>query len=247
MKIDLYSMMHNEAVILPYYFRHYDPLVNRYFIWEDQSTDGTRELLQQNKKVTLLPVPQSKIDDHFWVRQMFPQYRRHSMGRADYVFTADADEFIYHPNLIGLLEKKKQQGVDTFRCKGYTMVADAFPTTTGQIYEEIKMGVYDPWSCKRAIHSTKVKLFYSPGRHFIKSVERLDGGEVVDSDGSGILLLHYRFLGPEYFKARSARNMERMGERNIRYKFHKSNLPESEFRHTFKWYDSVRHEAIKVL
>ncbi|MBI4190914.1 MAG: glycosyltransferase family 2 protein, partial [Betaproteobacteria bacterium] len=44
-RIHLYTMGWNEERLLPFFFRHYDPWVDRYVIYDDNSTDATLEML----------------------------------------------------------------------------------------------------------------------------------------------------------------------------------------------------------
>ena len=123
------------------------------------------------------------------------------------------------------------------------MVSEVFPTTSGQIYDEIKMGVYEAHCSKRCIFSPEINIRYSPGRHFVRDTT----DETVDKTNTGIKLLHYRFLGKEYFVERSKKNMERMSEKNIQHKYHKVNLADSKHPGSLFWYESVKPLARSVI
>ena len=51
LKVHLYAQCWNEAEMLPFFFRHYDGLVDQYFIYDDGSDDGSSELLSIHPKV----------------------------------------------------------------------------------------------------------------------------------------------------------------------------------------------------
>lgn len=205
MKVDVYSVMHNEEIIAPYWLRHYETFADRIFIWDDDSTDSTREILAASPKVTFLPVEKYGDDDDYWITSLFPQYEKISRGVADWVMIADADEFIYHPNMIEALSKAKEQGSQIIGCQGFTMVSDGLPTTSGQIYDEIKMGLPDQLESKWTIHVPNIFVRYGRGRH-VKPHRKM--GNVLDSE-TGIKLLHYRYLGPEFYESRDMRNQIR--------------------------------------
>ncbi|WP_119302988.1 glycosyltransferase family 2 protein [Dongia deserti] len=51
--IHLYCLCWNEERMLPFFFRHYDDLVARYFVFDNGSTDRSIGMLKQHPKVTL--------------------------------------------------------------------------------------------------------------------------------------------------------------------------------------------------
>ena len=51
MQVDLYALCWNDADMLPFFFRHYDPLVSRYFIFDDHSSDGSLDLMRAHPNV----------------------------------------------------------------------------------------------------------------------------------------------------------------------------------------------------
>ncbi len=243
MKIDVYSTMHNEILLLPYFLRHYETIADRIFVWEDESTDGTRELLSSHPKVTLVPLAVHGIDDVHWVRRVWSQYPKISRGKADWVIIVDADEFIYHPRLLDKLQSYLDSGTQVIKCRGYNMISDSFPTTTGQIYDEVKFGRYSNNIGKRCIFSPSIPIHFAPGRHFLKN--RLPE-DVIDNRLQEIMLLHYRYLGREYCAERSRRNLERMSAKNIHYNYHRSNEVGSRYGLT-EWIEANRGEAIQVV
>jgi glycosyltransferase involved in cell wall biosynthesis len=243
MKIDLYSTMHNEEEILPYFLRHYEQIADRIFVWEDQSTDRTREILASHPKVKLMPLNVHGDDDAHWVDNVWPQYTSISKGKADYVIIVDADEFVYHPNLYAYLETCLKDGVRLFCCCGFTMISESFPTTDEQIYDEIKTGMHDPWGGKCCVFSPYIHIKYAPGRHFTKECSE----DLTQAGKHDLKLLHYRYLGKEYFAKRSARNMNRMSENNKIQHWDKAEKPDSKSPYSLYWYERWKHLATKVI
>src|SRR4029450_5864723 len=45
-RVHLYATCWNEIRLLGFFFRHYDPVVQRYVIFDDGSTDGSLDLLR---------------------------------------------------------------------------------------------------------------------------------------------------------------------------------------------------------
>jgi glycosyltransferase involved in cell wall biosynthesis len=241
MKIDVYTIMHNEAPILPYFLRHYETVADRIFVFEDQSTDGTREILQSHPKVTLLHVDKPGVDDVYWVNELWPHYKLLSRGQADWCMCVDADEFVYHPRLREFLEEKRAGGVQFLRCEGWAMLSETFPTTPGQIYEEINTGVYDKSSSKWVVFDPSIDILFACGRH--RGPREISPNTVMQFR-TGLMILHYRYLGHRYFVDRVARNQQRHVYdriRNTTRKIH--NLPDGTRGPLIEWWDAALKRA----
>lgn len=202
MRLAYVSKVFNEERILPYTLRHYDQYVERYFIWNHGSTDRTREICEANPKVTLFNLPAGPFDDsenaeiknNAWKSHIHPD-------NYDFVILADCDEFLYHPDLIGLLTKYKEQGILIPRIEGYQMFAEEFPNTDGQIYDVVKRGRRALNYDKYIIINPAVTPNYSYGCHFINPT-----GNVTYSETAEIKLLHYKIFGVEFIKKMMDRN-----------------------------------------
>ena len=51
--VHLYTICWDEADMLGFFFRHYDPWVDRYIVYDDGSTDGSLDILRAHPKVEL--------------------------------------------------------------------------------------------------------------------------------------------------------------------------------------------------
>lgn len=246
MKIDVYSIMRNEEVILPYFLRHYEKIADRIFVFEDNSTDNTLKILMGHPKVVLLDVNQHGINETYWTEELWPQYEIFSRGRADWVMCVDADEFVYHPKLMDTLEAQKFIKTDLLFCRGYTLVSDVLPTTDGQIYDEIKMGLPDRWSGKWAVFSPEIYLRYGQGRHTVK-----EHSDARAESKTGIKLLHYRYLGPQYFESRDIKNTESYNNAEhqglVYNPKRRRNLPDQSRGIPLEWFAEHKVEAVNVV
>ena len=252
MKIDVYSNMYNEELILPYWLRHYETFANRIFIWDGGSTDKTLEMLKKHPKVTLLPRGKYGHCDEYYVACLYPQYEKYSRGVSDWVIIADADEFVYHPHLRKVLEKAMKAGVQVIQCAGNAMISDNFPTTNGQIYDEIKMGLPNKFESKWTIHSSNIHIRHHTGRHgpptaVMDSVYKRSAGR-----GTGIKLLHYRYIGKEYIESRERKNIEQV---NIAYPGNTwgftlevpRRCPDGSSANIFEWLTEHKGEEVNVI
>lgn len=205
----VYSVMHNEAPLLPYFMRHYQTVADHIVIYDDHSTDGTPELAAAYANVSVRPYPLAGLDDSEFVdfaAAAYPEAR----GQADWCLWVDADEFIYHPDLRGRLAQYQAQGVTLPHVAGYAMFANAFPVTDGQIYDEVHTGV--PYSAydKPVVFNPALNLRWIAGKHTLA-----DAGGAERGGAAELKLLHFRHLGERYFTERNARNYARMTARNI--------------------------------
>lgn len=245
MKIDVYTLMHNEAPIVPYFLRHYETVADRIFVFEDRSTDGTRDILQAHPKVTLLHVDQTGVDDAYWVNVLWPHYKLLSRGQADWVICVDADEFIYHPRLRDVLDEKRAGGLQFLRAKGYAMLSETFPTTSGQIYEECAKGVYDKSSSKWVIFDPAIHILFTAGRH--RGPREITPGTSMQVN-TGIKNLHYRYLGHDYFVDRVLRNQQRHVYDRIRRRTSQVyNLPDGTRGPLIQWWDENLAKATECV
>lgn len=240
LKIDVYSIMRNEIEMVQYFLRHYEVFADRIFVWDDGSNDGTREILEAHPKVKLLPLNMDGADDVYYVKYLWPQYEEISRGYADWVICVDADEFVYHPNFIQRLNELTERGDKRIRLEGYTMYHPTFPITTGQIYEEVKVGWPDKWSQKTVLFTPNMHMTWGPGRH-----QCVPTRHIPTTKNSGIHLLHFRYLSPEYFLSRNKRNCESL---KIRFKEEKRyNLPDGTRGVPYVWYEENKDKVIRLV
>lgn len=119
----------------------------------------------------------------------------------------DADELVWHANVPGYLASCARRGITLPVPSGYDMVADTFPTTAGQVYEEVKCGAFTTAYCKPCVFDPDAieAINYEPGAHTANP-----RGRVVADPRSDLKLLHYRFLGLDYVLPRYfIRNLRR--------------------------------------
>lgn len=247
MKIDIYSVMNNERVLLPYWLRHYETFAANIYVWDDQSTDGTREMLEAHPLVTLLPMEKYGDDDVYWINELFPQYEQYSRGKADWVMIADGDEFIYHPNMVDVLAQETEKGSSILWCKGFAMIAEAPPSGDGQIYDEIRLGLPDKLENKWTVFDPKITVRFRKGRH---GGAILKDRAIINAD-TGIKMLHYRYLGDEYLIERDRRNAERIEMvYKIGYQYSdrkRRTMPDKSRDAALDWFAKHKHEAVDVV
>jgi glycosyltransferase involved in cell wall biosynthesis len=139
--VHLYAACWNEEKMLPYFFRHYDTLVSRYFVFDDGSTDRSVDLLNAHPKVTLsylqvvgdsVVLEGLKFYNNAWKR---------SRGQADWVIVCDVDEHLEQTNLPCYLTHCRDRDLTIIPAVGYQMVSNCFPQTTERLADVVRTGM----------------------------------------------------------------------------------------------------------
>jgi len=185
------------------------------FIFDDRSTDRSRALIEAHPHaecITGVPVysdADHKVSDDILLALKNAAYKS-SRGKADWVMVVDIDEFVYHPDLTELLSQYGAQGITLPEIQGFEMVSECPPFTDGQIYQEIRRGFRNPWYSKCAVFDPALEINYLPGSHAC-----VPTGLVRRSEGIELKLLHYRFLGEDYFCGRYATRQASLSATNL--------------------------------
>lgn len=198
--IHLYCLCWNEERMLPFFFRHYDALVARYFVFDNGSTDRSTALLAAHPKVTLgqfRPVQGSVIGE---APDFYETVWRASRG-VDWIFIVNIDEFLHHPDGLDYFKFCIRQGITAIAATGYQMVAETFPHHDQTLSDSITYGVrYTKMDKLCAFRPYAVKrLNFGPGRHTAKP-----RGHIVYPAKPELSLLHYKYLGESYLVERYA-------------------------------------------
>ena len=210
LKVHLYCLCWNDARMLPSFFRHYDQFVDRYFIFDNGSTDNSLSLLQQHGRVEISHFDvagdsfvdeERRLGDTIW-----------KGSRADWVIVTDIDEHTYHPELLKYLRSCKEKGVTAIQSIGYEMVSDAFPTGTRQLTDLVTVGARSTGHDRLCIFNPQaiVETNFTPGRH-----RAAPEGRVVWPEYPEVLLLHFKQMGPEYPIIRSAELRQGLKSRDL--------------------------------
>jgi len=196
--------------MLPFFFRHYDSVVDRYIIYDDGSTDNTLKLLAAHDRVEVRRFvrehPESLVlsaqahNDTVW---------KESRGQADWVIMTAVDEHLHHSaGLRRYLRWARWRSITAIPALAFQMVADAFPSPDEYLAKTRRFGapldhynklnVLDP----NALSETR----FAVGRH-TAAME----GRIRYPRRDRLLLFHYKFLGMDYLVRRYAVLNDRRG------------------------------------
>jgi len=206
MKIEVHSLLHNEAAMLPYFMLHYSQFADKVYFYESDSTDNSKEIAEI-LGATIIPLKTGNFVDELVFLEMKNNCWKGS--DADWVIIVDTDEFVYHPNIKYYL---KDTPYTAFYPKEWRMFAKEFPKTKGQIYEEVNMGIpgkqgYNKLNLFRPSEITEMN--YEAGCHTCHPT-----GNVKICYDTDIITMHFHDMGIENRLKRNAYLASRISEVN---------------------------------
>lgn len=213
MTIWLYTVVRDEAHLVPWFLQHYGPIVDRMLVYDAGSVDGTPDLFRAGGAEVRPFLGPDGIDD-LWLASWASVQYREARGQADWVLWPDVDELIVPAGGAGdlrvTLAALQAMGVTLPRTAGYQMLARRYPADTTQpLTALVREGIPDDNYSKPVVLQPSVDLQWSVGKHLY-----YPQGRVTRTAEPALWLLHYRYLGLSYVVERHARNMGRTSERN---------------------------------
>lgn len=192
--------------MLPFYLRHYSTFASEIIVYDDQSTDRSREVVKEcaSASVREWPFPTGLNDE-----AMMELWRR-SMGEAaadgvDWLILPDIDEFVWSKDIVSVLKAADAIGYEVLIPQGWNMSGDGVPKDDGrQIWEQSQLGVYQGAYSKPIIVKPASDIQWTPGRHNAINQPRNISCVFM------LKLFHYRFLGPQYTQSRNLKNHSRV-------------------------------------
>jgi hypothetical protein len=194
----LYALCWNEEQMLPFFFRHYDPLVERYYIFDNGSTDGSLELLRANPKVVLGEFEVQGDSFVLAAQSFYNQCWKASRGTAPWVIVCNVDEHLHHRDLPAYLNALPA-GISLITPEGYNMISDSFPVAGEPLSQQIHLGVRSPGMDKPQLFAPDLidEINFCPGRHTASPAGHVQSPATVE-----VKLLHFKYLGLDYYSRR---------------------------------------------
>jgi len=95
-KIAAVAMVYNEALVLPYFLRHYRYLDEIHVLYETDSTDESLEILMRAPNVIIEKCHiEGGLDDFEKINLINKVVQG---NKADWIYVVDPDEFVFPPN-----------------------------------------------------------------------------------------------------------------------------------------------------
>ena len=203
MKFHVYAINYNEARLLPHFIKHYSQ-ADHIYIFDNNSSDNSRELLNKYSNITVINFDtNNQLDDIKHSELKSKTWEKYSKD-CDYVIIQDLDEFVFFPeypnDIRAGLHKLAQDGITICKSKGYHMYC-----------EDDKINYINNMYLTSVIHNgnvnphsglyDKVQIF-SP--KYIKSIAYDAGAHNITAEGdlkwdyNSVLLLHYKYIDKKY-------------------------------------------------
>jgi Glycosyl transferase family 2 len=225
-QVHLYTICWNEADIFGFFFRHYDPIVTRYFIYDDGSDDGSIEVLKAHPKVELRRFSR-QVGDSFVLSHQLLQNEvwKDSRGKADWIIMTAIDEHLTPANrdLGALLKNYRRYGITLAPAIGYQMISETFPSPNEWLCRSRTVGAPSRYMNKLSIFNPDAILEtgFALGRHNAEP-----SGDLRYPSRDEIMLLHYKNMDFERTLARQMELAKRLGktdnESSLGFHYHRS-------------------------
>ena len=202
MRIHHYATCWNEARVLQFFFRHYQPFITRFFVYDDGSTDGSLDILAAEPGAVIRRRQRSHPDSFVLSgRDHTNNCWKASRGLVDWVIISNIDEHLHHPSLRQYLEHCRDKGITVIPALGYQMLSDDFPPAHVKLCETVTRGA--PWRQMNKLimfnPDAVREINFDVGRH-----AAWPEGDIRYPEQDELLLLHYKYLGRDYTSARHA-------------------------------------------
>jgi len=196
MRVHLYAICWNESRMLDFFFRHYEPWVDRFVLFDDGSTDGSLDILKSKQRVEVRRFKRSNPDSfELSLKTLHDECWKESRGACDFVVVTDFDEHLYHPALGDYLENCKHRGVSIMPALGFNMVTEEFPDYREHLARTRTLGAPSAYYSKLRIFDPDLidETDFAIGGHGARPT-----GKLMLPERDELLLLHYKQLGYDY-------------------------------------------------
>ena len=208
MKIACYALAYNEEQILPHFIDHYKKFCDKIVIYDNMSTDNTKELsLDLGCEVIQWEAKGGGLSDQSYLDIKSNCYKQ-DRKEYDWVITVDSDEFITHKDgddfFIKSMEEYTTAGVMLPKVKGYNMFS--WDHDLSESFDKIKEAVPSDSYSKSVVFNPLLDISWEPGCHVCHNIN--------DSKDEQIVLKHYKFINYNYVVRRSSFFGSRLSEDN---------------------------------
>jgi glycosyltransferase involved in cell wall biosynthesis len=179
--------------MLPFYLRHYGKFCDKIVVYDNQSTDRSRDIIRAFPNTDIRDFDSGGVIDEMLYLGIKNEAYKEEKGKADFVIVSDVDEFLYAPNVLSVLSGMKRRKETILTTQGVEMVSNSFPQDDGrQIWQTVEEGVLSWAFSKRVCFSPEIGINYLAGAHKCCPSGRIRMSNVF------VYMLHFKWLGKEH-------------------------------------------------
>lgn len=218
-RICLITLCYNEIKILPFAINYWKRFANHAIVYDNGSTDGSVEFLQQYNDFAELKYfrykENNKINDKElsdFKNNVWKEYK----DKYDWVIVCDVDELLYIKDVEYFLNYIFTNNIAMVKPCGYQLISTYFPKPDIPclLHNEVKYGVRDKMFDKCVMFNThKVKeINYNYGSH--KCYPEIIDGTVYQKND--IFLFHAKWLTYQYVNEKHNSIQNKLSDFNIK-------------------------------
>lgn len=132
MNIVVYTFCYNELDILPFVVDYWKRFASKVVVYDNQSSDGSREFLSKLDFVELRTYDTNNQLDDIQLKNLKNEVWKESRGKVDFVNVCDLDECLFIPDLE-FLNKARNDGISVITPKTFNLIDPEFPKYDGQL------------------------------------------------------------------------------------------------------------------
>lgn len=241
--VHYYALCWNEECILPFVLDYYSRFADKIIIFDNFSTDHSRDIISSYPNTKVIEFGKSEFDDTIH-NQIKNSCWKQSRGKADFVVVCDMDEFIFSPNIAGKLKQLEEQKNTIVQPEGYNMFSKEYPSyQKGQlITNTVTKGIRSRWFDKCILFDPHaiVEINYKPGAH-----ECYPWGKVKKYRNEDIKLLHYKNIGLNQILERNRSYAARLSKDNLEKNYGTDYLKKEQL--TIQEFKENEQKATKII
>lgn len=202
--LHVYCHVYNGGPILAYWLRHYQRLpATRLLVYFDKDNSDHGPALVEacpiaERRVSPLTGPRD-LERARWASVEI----RQSIGQALWALWVDDDELLWKKGLADYLAQQPPEVRILHARDAYSMAAEVFPTTDGQIYSEVRRGLLDYHMGKPTLTRPDTPLQWCAGKH------RVELSPYPVTEAPELTWMHFRHLGDTYIQQRNDKMFQR--------------------------------------
>lgn len=231
MKVEVFTFCWNEMAILPFAVAYWRRYASHVTVFDNQSTDGSREYLNGFKDfITVVDWGEGHIDNIVLMNSK-NDYWKQARGRADLCVVCDMDEMLIPAK--GALERMLQSGGTVCTPIWYDIASTITPVYNGKYLHEMRpMGNLNKGAKTVLFNPNRIEeINYSAGAHTCDprgDVRWYGAADIYLLHTNNSLSLQYKLSRYKQLCARRSDNDIRLGH-SIHYAF-----PEDHIREEFE-------------